>query len=891
MKKSILLLVLHLIAYPLLSQDAPVDKALLDANYSYAIRLADSVLAKTSDPAAIILVQNKKAEALIRLGKFSDAGKLLSDLSTKSTAAFGKAVTDSNIGFLRLNEGRNDLAEDALKRSVVEFETAGKSNTLEAAQALANLGLVYMSSGNYEQAEEQLQMALTLRQSKLKNSHELIAATYNDLGLAYSQINKDKGLDYYEKALAIYKQIHGNEHSKIAIANINMGIVYRDLELYGDAVNNFEAALKIWDKVHPQSHPAKAIALFNLGLTYLRMGNQKAAAGYYERARKMYEESYGPKHPEVASVLNAIGNLQFAENKYNDALNTYQQAIMANVREFSNNDIAVNPALRNYYHGTRLLFSLMFKAQAFEGRYFGKTLKFNDLKLALETLHACDSLIDILRQQATNESDKIQLGVIANEVYADGVRIAHEAGANALTKRPYFEQAFYFAEKSKGAVLLEAINDAKAKSFAGIPADLLEEEHNLKSAIALTAQKLAQKPSPEEERYLRETSFSLKRSYETFIERLEKQFPDYFNLKFNPSAPSIAELQGLTDPKTALLSYFIDEKNNRLYIFQITKSTFRIDDHTIPLEFDKYITGLRNGLYFNEAKTYSVSAQKLYSLLIPKISAKVNDLVILPTGRLGIIPFEALLIKETESTDYKTLPYLINRFDIRYEFSAELIRQKSSLKGNMPSPSIFLFAPVTFPEKEGLSDLPGTEKEVMDIRKLFTARQLTGDSYLRQKADEALVKSDRLSGYNLFHFATHGVVDENNPELSRVFLQTGSDAEDGNLYAGEIYNLKLRANLVTLSACQTGLGKISKGEGVIGLSRALVFAGAKNVIVSFWSVADESTAELMTDFYSNLLKGTAGDFSGNLRSAKLNLIKNGKYSAPYYWAPFILIGF
>ena len=134
------------------------------------------------------------------------------------------------------------------------------------------------------------------------------------------------------------------------------------------------------------------------------------------------------------------------------------------------------------------------------------------------------------------------------------------------------------------------------------------------------------------------------------------------------------------------------------------------------------------------------------------------------------------------------------------------------------------------------------------------------------------------------------MVDEKDPELSRIFLQNSSQTEDGNLFAGEIYNLELEANLVTLSACQTGLGKISKGEGVIGLSRALVYAGAKNIIVSFWSVADQSTADLMRDFYQKMLESKSG-YSQNLRQAKLQMIRSENFSAPYYWAPFILIGF
>lgn len=895
MRFFIFLCLISFVAHAQKETSSPIDEAealLLDSKFDEAVKYVDEHLSSSSPDDKVIL-ENKKAEALIRLGKLTDAETLLKGIETPAASSneFLVAITGNTTGLLRLHQGRPDLAEEVLRQSITRFESAGKSNDLEAAQALANLAIVYMSQGKYAQAEEQQQMALNLRQKKLKDSHELIAATYNDLGLVYLQSDKDKALDYYEKALAIYKQIHGNEHYKIAIASINIGIAYRELELYGDAVNNFETALKILEKLYPQSHPAKAIALYNLGQTYLKMENLQATRGYYDRARKMYEESYGPKHPEVVTVLQAIGKLQVSEHKYDEALKTYQQSLKANAQNFNSDEIDENPSVKDFYHGIRLLLSLRYKAQALEARYLGKSLRFNDLRSCLNTLHSCDTLIDILRQQSTNESDKIQLGVIANEVYGDGVRVAYEAAMNSLKKKSYLETAFYFAEKSKSAVLLEAIADANAKSFAGIPPELLERERELKSAIALTAQKLAQKPSPEEEKRLRETSFNLKRNYETFTEQLEKQFPDYFNLKFNASSPSIKQLQTLLSSETELVSYFIDESKSRLYIFQITKRKYDVTERALRNDFDKYITGLRNGLFFNEQKTYSMSARRLYSLLIPTIPSGIKELVILPTGRLGIIPFEALLSRDPKSTDYATQPYLINRFNIRYEFSAGLIQQKA--KGTMAqtSPSVFLCAPVEFPPKDGLSDLPGTEREVNDIANLFAAKNFRSERYIRAEAGEEVIKSGALDQYNLIHFATHGIVDESNPELSRVFLQSNSDAEDGNLFAGEIYNLKLNANLVTLSACQTGLGKISKGEGVIGLSRALVYAGAKNIIVSFWSVADESTAELMKDFYGQMLKDQKMNFGSHLRQAKLDLIQNKKYSAPYYWAPFILIGF
>jgi tetratricopeptide (TPR) repeat protein len=894
MKRYIFFVAVWCVGHSLLSQPIirKADSLLLNSEYEAALKLLNAN-SSTSDPATRYIVENKKAEALTRLGKFDEAEKILNALNGNISPDL-QGITKTNLGFLYLNQGRNDRALETLQQAIHDFEKANKGSGLEAAQAMTYLGLVYKSTGKHAQAEEQLLMALSLRQRLLKGDHELIAASYNDLGFAYGEIDNDKALDYYEKALTIYQKLHGKEHPKIAIASTNIGFTYRALILYGDAVNNLETALKIWEKVYTRPHPSKAFVLLNLGKTYLAMGDKKAALGYYDKALAMYKSSYGNKHPEIAAVLNEIGALDLDAEEFGRALTTYQDALRANVPDFESNDLAVNPSLEVFYHGNVLLYSLLGKARVFEARHLQKSLKFSDLDLALETLQRCDALIDKLRQQSTNESDKISLGVVANEVYANGVRMAHEAAAVALHKKKYRELAFYFAEKSKSAVLLEAISDSDAKSFAGIPAPLLEEEKVLKSAIAMTAQKLAQKPSADEEKYLRETAFSLNRSYEGFVKKLETQFPGYFNLKFNAASPSIGQLQQLLDDQTALLSYFLDETNdnNRLYIFQITRKSYKIIDHAVPAEFDKYITGLRNGLYFNVLGPYATAARNLFKLLIPTLPRRIKDLVILPTGRLGTLPFETLLTKKTAVTQssFAGLPYLIKQYQVRYEFSAGLLLQKTKQAGTR-APSIFLCAPIRFPDNDNLNELPATESEVKEISALFASKKIDNVIYTGKDASEDIVKGSGLKKYSLLHFATHGIVDENDPQLSRIFLQSASGAEDGHLFAGEIYNLEMDASLVTLSACQTGLGKISKGEGVIGLSRALVYAGAKNIMVSFWSVADESTSELMKKFYQQMLEKPAAGYSSNLREAKLALLATEKYAAPYYWAPFILIGF
>ncbi len=865
-----------------------IDSLLVNAAYEELLIRVDQLRPGTENES--IRLQNKKAEALIHLGKFIEAEAILRRLE-KTGEPFLRAITQTNLGALFMHRGRNDLAIDILREAQQGFTALGKNTSLEAANAITLLGLVYKFTGKHTQAEEQMQMALALRQELLGGEDERIAASFNNLGLVYTNIDNDKALDYYEKASAIYQRRYGAGHPKTAIALTNIGFIYSLLELYGDALNHYEDALKILERVYAGPHQSKAFVLFNMGNVYRQIANTTSARGYYERALDAYHQVYGEKHPEIAGVHNALGNVALDEGKFDMALAHFQEALKANVPDFASDDIHANPGLETFYHGNVLLYSMMYKAQALEERHFGETLKFSDLELALATLQQCDALIDRLRHQSTNESDKLALGAIATEVYEDGVRIAHEAALTAWKKQPFRELAFYFAAKSKSAVLLEAISDSDAKAFAGIPPALLDEEKTLKAAIALTSQKLAQKPAADKERYLREALFELNRRYDAFTRKLEADFPSYFNLKYNVASPTVAALQGLINGgSTALLSYFLDEKMGRLYTFVITAEDFRILDHSVGPDFDRFITGMRNGLYYGSIQTYVRSANFLSKLLIPKLPKDIKHLVILPAGRLSIIPFETLFTAQVdEDASFASLPYLLRRYSVRYEFSAAVLKQKSR-EEDAAAESILLCAPVNFPGKL-LPPLPGTESEVTDISNLFASKSINHELFIGEHANEHVIKTSALKDYDVLHFATHGVVDELHPALSRIFLHGHSGAEDGNLYTGEIYNLELDARLVTLSACKTGLGKISKGEGVIGLSRALVYAGANSIVVSFWSVADESTAMLMKSFYREALEHSPAGYHENLRQAKLSLMKDPRYAPPYYWAAFILIGY
>ncbi len=828
-------------------------------------------------------LENSEAEILITQGNLNEAEQLL--LTINISTPYLRAITQSTTGFLNLNKGRYDLANENLQTALATFQSIGKSDTKEAARCLANIASYYMATGKYNKAEEYETIALQLRQKLFGESSEEVAASYNNLGTIYLNSDPDRSLDYYEKALVTYQRIHQNNHPKLAIANTNIGMAYNQLELYGDAINSFDTAKKIWEQIYPDGHPNLAIVLRNIGTAYAKQKNQKVAEEFYEKAISIYTKAYGTKHPDLASALNSLGSLQLSNNEYDKAIATFQKSIVANAPLFNSSNLESNPIGADYYNPMVLVYSINFKAKALESKYFGRSLKLNDLKTALRCIHKCDSLIDDIRHQSTDEQDKLALGTVAAEVYEVGVRVAHTTAENSINPIPYFEKAFYFAEKSKSSVLLESIAETQAKSFAGIPQELLDQELKIKSSIAVLVQKLTQKPAEQEEKEIREKLFVLNNEYTSFVKKLEKDFPNYFNLKFSQAINSVEDIQRYLDENTGLISYFLAEKTNRLYQFAITKQRFKVKDSSIPPDLNRLLKGFMNSILFSDFETYKKTSLPIAALLKPNVDRQIKELVIVPTGRIGTIPFEALPSGRIKGTNFNQVSYWLEEYAISYEFASNLFIQKGKEKLATENPTIFLCAPVTFPEKDNLSQLPGTEEEVNTISRLFASSKLLKF----EKATETAIKSKQISNFNYLHFATHGIVDEENPESSKIFLQT-SDSDDGNLYAGEIYNLELNANLAILSACQTGLGKISKGEGVIGLSRALTYAGAKNIVVSFWSVADESTSKLMIDFYTALLSTQPIRFNRSLQQAKLKMTKTTAYSNPFFWAPFVLLG-
>ena len=338
-----------------------------------------------------------------------------------------------------------------------------------------------------------------------------------------------------------------------------------------------------------------------------------------------------------------------------------------------------------------------------------------------------------------------------------------------------------------------------------------------------------------------------------------------------------------------------------------------------------------------DAAPFIAASNALYKAVLEPAAAIIGEkrLMVVADGALNYVPFEVLL-KTADAGDFSSLGYLVKTNEVIYAPSASVVaaikqqRTKATVrsmliiadpvfnsndarakKGPAPAPndaelrglgiqaSLTDVAGATTPVAPGaameglpLARLNGTRLEADQISKLAKASGGQADVWLDLDANEDNVVTRDVSKYRIIHVATHGLLNAERPQFTGVVLSlVGNKTHDGFVRTDEVFNLRLGSPLVMLSACETGLGKEKRGEGVMGLTRAFMYAGAPTVGVSLWSVADKSTADLMTDFYKRLL--TAGDTttsSSALRGAQLAMIADKKYSAPFFWAPFVLVG-
>jgi CHAT domain-containing protein len=464
-------------------------------------------------------------------------------------------------------------------------------------------------------------------------------------------------------------------------------------------------------------------------------------------------------------------------------------------------------------------------------------------------------------------------------IYFDSKREVYDRLLRLLLKLNKPVEAFQISEQARARAFYDILANKKIDYKGSVPGDLI----SLEQAKRLEIQKLYKLlqrgyiSSGDDQGsrntgmvQLREALESAQGEYEDIIQRIKLHNPAYAEMVTVQPA-NINDLTAALDEKTALLAYWIS--SNELICWAITKKgitckTYPTGDKAVSLLVEK----TRKAIESNSMDEMNNDLSLLYSMLIAPVEnmiAPYTNLVIIPNGPLHFLPFQALLNPNGE--------FLVQKYNLIYEPSESVFMICKNRKAKPGSRFMGMaLSDVVLENKQGL---PGTEDELKKILPLFPDNIST----FGKQSTETFVKKN-ASDYNFIHFATHGSYNYEQPLYSYLFFQP-TDEDDGRLNVYEVFEMNINASLVTLSACETGLGNINQGDELVGLSRAFLFAGSSSVIVSLWAVADYPTALLMTNFYQYLKDHNLQEA---LTLAQRDIIKI--YPQPQYWSPFILIG-
>jgi CHAT domain-containing protein len=655
--------------------------------------------------------------------------------------------------------------------------------------------------------------------------HSWEATTFNTLGsLHLSNGEFQRALDDYRQSLSL-SRAHGQPKIE-AFALSNLGLAYQALGQPSQAIEHYLAALALNRKLGDRER--EAVSLHNLGESYLASGDYQRALEFCGRALPLHR-ALNDRGGE-AHTLEHLGTARFRLGEPRQALEFFTQALAAR-RALGHRqpEAAVLGDLAAVHAALR---------QPEQARaHFQQALsRAREVKARGIEARMLAGLARLDRDAGRWREARAQIEAALNITHALRTKIGDSElrASYFAVKRDYDE--FYIdllmRERATGheAVAFAASERARARSLL----DLLA-EHKIALPVEATAQ-----PLP------------------------------------------LAALQALLEPRAALLEYVLGRE--RSFLFVVTKTGL----HSVVLpaagELAPLVLELRAALRApgrRELGRYQSAARRLYEALLAPAEQWLRDrqsLLIAPDGALHYLPFEALL------SDGQEPSFLLHRWAISYTPSASVLANLQQRQPAAFGKEFLAFADPVY--AGGLRRLTASGYEANHIAQLY--RSADTAVYLRHAASAAAVKNNaHLAAARRLHFATHGRMNDQ-PSGSGLWLSPTSPAEDGLLQVADIFGLKLQADLVTLSACETGLGPELKGEGVMGLARAFLFAGAASVAVSLWQVDDAATAALMVKFYERMQRGEAK--AAALRQAKLELLADGTYAHPNYWAAFVLNG-
>lgn len=773
------------------------------------------------------------------------------------------------------------------------------------------LGIQYTKKGEYPLAESIYHSAIT-RSIKEKDSLSLRKQYFNLGRGKLAQEDWSKAIQYYHKGQQYVPHLDGFYESNLAEAYLKGNQPTLALKFAIQALEkkqNFTGRSKIHiSEIHEV-----------LAAAHLALGNYDQANRFFQQSLEESLNYFPPGHRAIGQSHISIGDSYFQQQLWNLALREYQSAIQIFLPGFqaaSLNDCPSSDSLLS--KEVWLMEALQNKGKTYIQKY-KKSNKLEELKHAANHFMVAVQFINQIKLHYTESGAKSFLGNYSIPYIEEALQTQLLLFQETQESK-YQKTAFELAQQATAFLLRESVNEQRAMQLADVPKDTIDLLHNLNAIISETQSAIANTSAQFEKDSLYQTVFQLKKQRLGVLERLESNYPKYFELKHSLKPIPLNQLQDKLDTNTLVIKYFLGQ--DYLYTFAFSKQSFYTFSQPIDTTFFQHITNFRKTLsdldYIREQtqqaeEVFLVSSQYLYEQLIaPSHNAFQNEhldrMLVIPDGLLNYLSFECLMSRPTNSW-LNADAYLVHQYAIRYAYFAGLL-----MKDTQPISSTqnrFLGFGTEYNDKtldrleiieqdtlsntqvkdilrgKNLGELAFADDEVKEIASL-----LSGKAFLNSRATKTNFMK-HTPHYEAIHVAAHSFIDTENDSTAYIVFNQDSNSEDFLLSLPEIYGLQLNANLIALSACQTGTGALQRSEGVMSLARAFQFAGSNSLIASQWSISDRASSLIMKDFYKALHNGASKDDA--LRQAKLryltdDAISSPAYRIPAYWGAIVLIG-
>lgn len=818
---------------------------------------------------------------------------------------------------------RGDLAgAEQFSRQALEVNQKANPGSYFVVQALYSLGNITFERGDLLASDDYYHQALEISE-KIDPGGQLVARMTRGLGTnAERRGDLTKAEEYYRRALAVWQKIEPDSNH-VAQGLFTVGNVLHDRGELAQAEDCYLRALAIWNKVLPDSVFVEQ-DLGMLGELALEKGDL-AEAEAYERRAVLLEEKQAPGSPDLAVGLSNLADVLLARGDIAQAEEDYRRAL--EIRE------KLLPGTTAHAASLASLANLMRRKNQLDAAALFYQRALDALEKQTATLGGGGELRASFR--ATHA-----------RYYQDYIDLLLEQ------KNP--ELAFQILEHFRARTLLETLAVAHADIRKGVDPELLSRERSLQELLTGKTQRriqlLGAKNRDAEIAVLDKEIQDLSSQYQEVKDRIRAASPGYAALT-QPLPISAKQAQEqLLDDSTVLLEYSLGEE--RSHVWALTRDS--VTTYELPKRSEiedaarkvySFLTapeaasnGKANGRS-KEAQDLEKSMVSLSQMVLAPVAAQIRNairLLIVSDGALQYIPFAALPMP----VESRQAEPLLTRYEVVNLPSASVLAMLQQETGgrSKATKEVAVLADPVFDKNDarvGVTPRHGQTKLIsaaaqstlQESASRSASEQLTravadvdtrGGPFLRRlpfsrreakailevapvgkemqaldfSASRTAAMSPELSQYRVIHFATHGILDSEHPELSGLIfslVNSRGEAENGFLGLQDVYNLNLAADLVVLSACETGLGKEIQGEGLVGLTQGFMYAGAPQVIASLWSVDDAATAELMARFYRAMEKEGKRP-SAALRQAQIELFKQERWRGPYYWAGFVIHG-